>query len=367
MERICARLFAVLLFSLTGAVAGVRADEQPVIRVGSILILSGEGSSWGTAARNGIDMAIERINADGGVLGKRLLASHQDDQGDPKKTIAAFQQLSSVEHVKFIIGPTWSNLGIALIDAAERSKTIVISPSLGMAKFNEANKYLFNTWPHDYVLSESVADYVFKKGYRSVALVGAQHVWVKEQSDAFKRRFTSLGGRIAFETEPLPGSTDVRTDALKIKNTPGIDAVVSTTDGIVIGSLVAKALKEIGVHLPLFSISLDQTAIDAAQGGFEGLEFLTFLTPKADFQQQYEARYKIPIDIGADSAYDAVMMLAKAIADAGSTDADAVAAKLAGVTVYAGESGTLTSDGKRGFSKPYAAKRVVSGKAVDMH
>lgn len=265
--------FILFLFILTSLALMLHrpafADDKEPIQLGTILILSGEGASWGTASANGVSMAVDKINSEGGILGRSLKVVPQDDQGDAKKSITAFRQLTDVYGIKFIIGPTWSNLGLPLIDMAEHAKTIMISPSLGVAKFNESSKFLFNTWPHDSILSEKLAEYVFKKGHRNVALVGAQHVWVQEQTSAFKVRFEKLGGKIAYLTEPLPGSTDLRTESLKIKNNQVIDAVVSTTDGVIIGSLVAKALKELNVKLPLYSITLDQAAIDASQGGLD--------------------------------------------------------------------------------------------------
>jgi branched-chain amino acid transport system substrate-binding protein len=357
---------AFILWVLFIPVASVLAEnDRPPLKLGSILILTGQGSSWGIASKNGIEMAVEKLNSDGGILGRRIEVSHQDDQSNPRNAISAFRQLVDVEKVRFIIGPTWSNSGIPLIQAADKTKTIMISPSLGLAKFNEANKYLFNTWPHDFLLSEQLAEYVFRKGHRNIALVGAEDVWVKEQTDTFKRRFEELGGKIAFLTEPLPGTVDLRTEALKIKNNSEVEAVVSTTDGCIVGSLVAKELKQLGIEVPIFSITLDQSAIDASQGGFEGLEFLTFLTPLAEFQRAYEERFKIPIDIGADSAYDAVMMLAQAISEAGSDDTELVSAKLSAIKEWKGMSGVLKSDGRRGFEKRFAIKKVVNGKPTD--
>ena len=340
---------------------GALAEENP-ITLGSILILTGEGSSWGTAAKNGIDLAVARLNQKGGVLGRRIEVSHQDDHGEPKNSIAAFRHLVDVAKVKFIIGPTWSNLGLPLIEPAERSRTIMISPSLGVATFNEANRFLFTVWPHDIHLSRQLADHVFAKGHRRVALVGAEHVWVKEQSTAFRERYEELGGKVIFFTEPDPGSTDLRSEALKIKGIAGLEAVVSTTDGVLIGSLVAKELLQLGVRSPFYSISLDQAAIDAAQGGFEGMEFLTSFTPSQEFQSAYEDHFKVPIEISADSAYDAVMMLARAISEVGSEDTEEVAKKLSEIKEYKGESGLLHSDGKRGFTKKFALRKVLHGK-----
>jgi branched-chain amino acid transport system substrate-binding protein len=131
------------------------------IKIGSILIESGDGASWGEAARNGMDLAIKEINDQGGVLGKKFVAIHEDDAGDPAKTVSAFRKLTQTDGAKFIIGPSWSKNGDAIKDLI--TNEIVISPSLGNANFNEASKYMFNTWPHDYILSAKLADYVFAK------------------------------------------------------------------------------------------------------------------------------------------------------------------------------------------------------------
>jgi ABC-type branched-subunit amino acid transport system substrate-binding protein len=346
--------------------SSIAAESLPSVRIGAILILTGEGSSWGVASKNGMELAVKDINKAGGILGRPLEVSYQDDRGDPKQTISAFKQLTEVDNIDFIIGPTWSNQGLALVKLADRTQTILISPTLGVAEFNESSEYLFTTWPHDYLLSEKLAEHVYAKGFRSVALVGAEQVWVKEQTQAFKGKFETLGGKIAYITEPLPSTTDVRSDALKIIKTPSIDALVSTTDGIIIGSLIAKVLKESNFSIPMFSITLDQAAIDAAQGGFEGLEFLTCLTPTKDFQKRYETHYKTNIDIGADSAYDAVMLLKNAIESTGSLEPKLVADALARINKLEGVSGTLISDGKRGVIKACRAKKVIDGKPNDL-
>lgn len=84
-----------VFFVVTRACA---ADDK--IAIGSILLLSGEGASWGIAARNGIEMATEEVNSRGGVLGKKLVVNFQDDQGDPRKSISAFNHLVDVAGVR---------------------------------------------------------------------------------------------------------------------------------------------------------------------------------------------------------------------------------------------------------------------------
>jgi|SRR3989344_2598706 len=343
------------------------SNNEKIIEIGSIGILTGEGASWGTAAKNGIDMAVEKINAEGGINGKKLIVNHQDDNSDPKKAVSAFQYLTSVKGIKIIIGPTWSHTGLAILPLILEKEVLVISPSLGVKEFNEASDYIFNTWPHDEILSTNLAELVYKKGHRKVIIIGAEQVWVKDQTKAFTKRFEELGGQVTLTLEPNPAEKTPYTEALKIKEKEDdIDAIVSTTDGILVGVLIAKRIRELGVKLPIYSISLDQATIDASEGAYENLEFLTSLTPDPEFKKEYEEKYNIPLEIGADSAYDAVMLIAQAMKETKSEDPKVLQEYLNKVENYNGISGNLTSDEKGGFTKPFVLNKIVNGKPVDI-
>lgn len=366
-------ILGVVILSLVVILAGCglqNNQNQPAakepIKIGSILILTGDGSSWGNASKNGIDMAIEKINSAGGIDGRMLQVSHQDTPSSDAKTAVSDLQSLLAQGINIIIGPNWSNSGLPLVDLANQNKALIISPSLGKKEFNEGSQYLFNTWPHDFVLSAKMADYVYSKGHRKVAIIAAKDVWVQEQTDAFKKRFEELGGMVAITVEPNPTDINLLPDALKIKNTKGIDAIMSTSDGVGVGAQVMKKVKELGVKLPLYSVTIDENVLAAAKGSYEGMEFYTSLTPIPEFKKAYEEKYKTNIDIGADSAYDAVMMIAEAIKSTKSTDTTVLARYLAGVEEYQGVSGNLFSDGQRGFTKDFVLKKVVDGKIVDI-
>ncbi len=354
-------LFAGFVFTKNNKGSLKNGEE---IKIGSILILTGEGASWGESSKNGIDLAVEEINKDGGINGKKLTVVHEDNASEPKKAISAFNKLTDLDGVKFIIGPNWSNSGLPLVDLAKQKKVVMISPSLGVKDFNEANEYLFNTWPHDFILSRNLADYVYEKGFKNVALFGAQDVWVKDQTKNFKERFEELGGKVSFLYEPNTDQTDVRTEIAKLKNNKSIDAVVMTIDGYSLTDVVAKQLKDLSVKLPIFSITIDKKIIADCQNACEGMTFLTFLTPSKSFEEKYVRKYNREVEIGADSAYDAVMMLAKAMRYTKSEDPDIVSKFISSMTNYDGISGKLVSDGKRAFTKDYLIKIVKNGEPV---
>ncbi len=357
----------ILVVVSTTLLLTINKNEEETIKLGSILILTGEGASWGIAEKNGIDLAIEDINSQGGINGKKLTINHQDDGGDPKTAVSAFNSLNDVSGIDLIIGTTWSRTGLTLINLANENGVLMISPSLGVKEFNEGSKFLFNTWPHDYILSENLADLVFNKGHRRVALIGAKEVWVQDQTNAFKRKFEELGGSIEVLVEPDTNDKTPYSDALKVKEAANsVDAIVSTTDGVLVGVLVAKRIRELGVTLPIYSITLDQNTIDAAEGAYENLEFLTSLTPREDFKQRYESKFGSKIEIGADSAYDAVMLIAQAIKETKSENPEVLQEYLNNLKDYNGVSGNLVADGKGGFTKKFVLKKVINGKPVDI-
>ncbi len=311
-----------------------------------------------------MELAIKEINENGGIDGRPLKGIYEDDGSDPKKSIGAFNKLTGSDGVQFIIGPNWSNTGIALTDLIKQKKVVAISPSLGLKEYNESSDYVFNTWPHDEILSSNLAQYVYDKGYRNVALIGANDVWVKAQTQAFSENFLKLGGKIAFLSELPITQTDVNSEVTKIKNNETIDAVVMTIDGYILTDIFAQRLKEFGVTHPIYSLTVDRHIIDSCEGACEGMTFLTFLTPTTDFEAKYKAAYDREVEIGADSAYDAVMLLAEAFKETNSTDPEQVKVYLGAIKEYDGASGKLISDGKRGFTKPYLIKQVINGVPV---
>ncbi len=366
-------IWGIIVITLL-VIGGIWAAKQPsstvpdgeVIKIGSILILSGEGATWGEATRNGIELAVKEVNARGGIDGKMLEVIYEDDQSQPQRAISAFHKLTDIDGVKFIIGPNWSNTGEALIEPIKQKKVVVISPSLGIPKFNEASEYMFNTWQHDEILSQDLAQYVYDKGHRNVALFSAQQNWVKDQTVAFTTKFTSLGGKVASVYEPVITETNVLTEITKVKNNKAIDAVVMTIDGYSLTNVIAKRLRDLSVNLPIYSITIDRTIIKNCDGACDGMIFLTSLTPTSDFEQKYRSAYGREVEFGADTGYDAVMLLAEAFKETNSTDPDQVQVYLNNIKTYTGASGDLISDGKGAFTKPYKIKKVVNGEPVDI-
>jgi hypothetical protein len=120
-------------------------------------------------------------------------------------------------------------------------------------------------------------------------------------------------------------------------------------------------------HLPflVFEFELLFFALRDPETSLDGLRFLSSLTPSTEFEARYAASYPGQVlDVGADSSYDVVMLLAQAMRETGSEDPAAVAAYIRGLETFKGASGELVFDGQGGVTKEFQEFEVVNGVAV---
>lgn len=351
----------LLMPLLQGCATGQAYKEEP-IKIGAILILTGTGSNWGENSRHGADLAVKELNAQGGVLGRQLEMDYEDNpHDDPASAVTALNSLIARD-VRIITGTTWSTSGLAVAPVACDEKTLMISPTLGMADFNERCDYLQTLWPHDATLSAELGRHIYETGHRRLAILGAQQTWEDEQARAVKKGYEDAGGKtVAFELPP-GDSQDLKTELLRIREAYP-DAVYLQ---LTFQHIAARQLRQMGIEAPIYSVLTDEERITGAQGALEGVTILSSLTPTPEFTQKYKTEYGKEPDIGSDTAYDSVMLIAKAITETKSTDPTLLKDYVRSLKLYAGGSGDLTFDGKGGVTKPFKTLEVQGNKTVEV-
>lgn len=354
-------LLIIIVIAIAGylATVGNRRDsvaknEKTPIRIGTILMLSGIGADYGESSQRGIDLAVKEINSKGGVLGRKVAVTHEDNKGDsPKDAVSAFLKLQS-KGIKLIVGPNWTPSGLALAPMITDTNAILISPSLGSEKFAEAHKNIFNIWPPDKNGTYALAEFMYKKGHRKVAILGSTQVWESDQAHFFKDKFESLGGTVTAFELPNVDNKDLQTEVIKIARSEP-DAVLLTNYGQM--SVAAKRLRVIGSKSPLYAVLMDETTVDQADGALEGVEFVTFYSPTQEFKEKYRKEYGKDARVSADTAYDAVYVIKKAIENAGTSDVEEVQKELSKMQKWSGASGDFKFDEQGGVIKnPYFYK-----------
>jgi branched-chain amino acid transport system substrate-binding protein len=317
-------------------------EESRVIKIGAILGLS---DSYLTPVaedeKRAIDMAIEEVNLKGGINGKNVEIVYQDQQGDnPQGAISAYYKLRG-EGIGLIIGPDATPAAMALAPLVEKDKVVLFAATVGSEKFAPASEYTFCTWPADLENSIALGKHLYSKGFRKIAVLGSQQEWEKTQAEGVKQGFEDAGGKVVVMELPLPTNLDLRSEALKIKNT-NPEVVVFTNYGqIMVGS---KRVRDIGVTVPFYSVVFDDSQIAQAQGALEGTISISSISPSPEFTTKFKEKYSKSPQIGADSAYDAVKILFSAIEKAKSIDPIKVKDELAKIKSWDGASGKLTID-----------------------
>lgn len=329
-----------------------RQQATPVtgepVEIGAIFMLTGISSSWGQHSQQGADLAVEEINAAGGIDGRPLKIAYEDNQGDNAKVaVSAFNKLVN-DGTNIILGTNWTPSGLALAPLACEQNVLMISPTLGVADFNEACDSLFNLWPHDEALHELLGEFVYSQGHRKIAILGTLQEWEKRQAEAVRRGFERAGGEVvAFELARTE-QADLRSEITKLKSS-NPEAVVSTTQSV--ASVASRQIIELGVDVPFFSVFQDRANVEAAQGAFEDVVMITWFNPTEEFQDAFRAQYGVDPDIGSDTSYDAVILLAEAMRATSSTDTVAIKGYINSLDKYEGASGILEFDGKGGVTK----------------
>jgi len=334
---------AILLLMLAGC--GV---EENTVRIGAIFMLSDFAAEWGEQSQMGADLAVKRINENGGINGKTLEIVYEDNQADDSMTtMTVFRRLRSMG-IRIFLGPNWSQSGKAIAPIVCDDDAMMISPSLGVADFNEECDRTFNLWPHDKELSKKLGGELYDQGFRRLAIMGSLQIWENEQAAAVKEGFEGAGGEVvAYEILQM-GQRDLRGEVLKVAEAEP-DAVVFTNAGT--DHITAIRLRELGVPAKFFSVLLDNDRVKAANGAFEETVIISSFTPNDDFRKAFVAEYGEQPDIGSDTTYDAVMLLARAMEETGSEDPEVVSAYINKLDRLKGVSGVMEFDGKGGVNK----------------
>lgn len=351
--RFLSALLAVLCMS-----SPLQADA---LKIGVLLCQTGGCAEWGNAGIQGAKLAIEEINAAGGVRGMPVELFVEDSAEDNLgATISAYRSLRSRD-VGYIVGPTWSPAGNALSPIAKKDPGVVmISPSLGVRDFNEAGENLFNIWPHDEYNARRLASFALEEGLRTIAIMSAQQPWSVMQTKAFREEFEARGGTIVTEESPLPESHDLRIEAARVARS-GADAVLFTCFAEQMGVASAQ-LKKLGFTGKQLSVLMYDSAIETAHGALEGTIYAAHPPAAREFQKKFTERYGVSPGTSADKAYDAVKIIAAAASAAQGSEVTKVRDALAATNHFPGASGEITFTAVRGVRGTPELYQVQSGR-----
>ena len=327
MKKILGILSAAVL-ALT--LASCSKAESNSVKIGGIFPLSGQVAVYGVECKNGVDLAIEEINAAGGINGKPIVLVSEDDEGNPDKTVNAFKKLSTKDGVKVVIGSLTSGCTQAITTLAQASKVVQIAPAATAPAITDAGDFIFRACFIDpfqgTVGGKFAAETLGKK--RAAILYDVGNDYSVGLSDNFKIAFTKAGGSIVSEESYATNDKDFNAQLTKIKNANPDLVYLPDYYGTV--ALIAKQLRAQGIDVPLVGADgwdgLTSNAGDEVLGGYYSNHYAVDSTEPAvkKFVESFRAKYNKDPNSFAALGYDCVYLIRDAIVAAGAEDSIAV-------------------------------------------
>ena len=340
--------------------------ESNTIKIGAVLPLTGEGTpDQGQASQKAILLAIDEINAAGGINGKQVEAIFEDSQCQAQKGVTGIRKLIDVDKVDFIIGDICDSVTAAIMPIAQSNKKILITPGSTSPAISEAGDYIFRFWFSETDLGGMVAEKAYKMGLKKMAILYINNAWGVAQKDGVTIRLEELGGEIVSSQAIDPDNVDYRTELLKAEEKdPQAYYVGLHPNGL---ALSMKQMIEQGIDKQVFShgglVGSTQTL------GLGGDHLEEIMAPfvydsSSDFAENYREKYELEPGITADSAYDAVMVVTSLIEEANTADPSVIKDMLHEVEDYEGASGVITVDENGDVHRPLQMMIVVKGKLL---
>src|SRR6516225_7349085 len=342
------RLF-LLIFGVILAIAG-SAFSQDTIKIGEFGSLTGDNASFGTSQNNGVQMALEEINAAGGVLGKKIDLIVEDNETKQGETTTIVRKLNSQDHVVAIIGEVASSKTLEAAPIAQAAKIPLIATAATNPRVTQVGDYIFRVCFTDDFQAVVIARFVLEKlKLNKIAfMTDVKQDYSVGLTNIAKDYLAKHGATIVKEQSYSSGDKDFRAQLTDLK--AAAPDVIIITGYYPEAALIAKQARQFGIKSTFVGgdgwdgSSLIPVGGKAIEGAYFSNHFSTEdKSPLVqDFVAKYKQKYNAVPDAFAALGYDATKLLADAIKRAGSTDPEKIRAAIQDTKEFPGVSGKIT-------------------------
>lgn len=360
----------VMLFSGCGKPQGDTSGKG-TIAIGEFASLTGKEAAFGQSSHKGTSLAIEELNAAGGLLGRKITFVYEDNRSTPGESATIVKKLITRDGVVAVLGEVASGRSLEAAPICQANKIPMISPSSTNPKVTETGDFIFRVCFIDPFQGTVMAKFARQKvNAKKVAVLSdVAAPYSLGLAQFFKEQFTKDGGEIVSEQKFSSGDKDFKAQLTAIKgaNPEAIFAPCYYTEA----GLIVRQARQLGITVPLLGGD-GWEAPELIQIGGESLEgcfYSTHYSPEdanpavQEFVKKFKAKNggEVP-DAMAALGYDSAMVLAEAIKKAGTTDGAKVRDAIAATKDYAGVTGKTTLDANRNATKPAVILAIKDGK-----
>ena len=295
-------------------------DEETPYRIGVMESLTGPGETYGTVASQAKQMAVDEINAAGGIDGRMLELVVEDSKCGAQDAIAAYKKLTEVEGLKIILGTSCSGAMLGAAPLAEADGTILFSGLASNPDIANAGDYIFRTQISDIQVGIDTGNSLWADGIRTLATITESTDYAEGVRRTSVAQFEERGGKVVAAERYQPDVTDFRSQLAKLF-AANPDALHLAPQSEFSAGTIIKQARELGYEGPIYAetISVGTTALEIAGDAATGMKAITAdLDPDNEKAQQVLANFRdrynyvtLPWHLG--SAYDDVYIAAECL------------------------------------------------------
>jgi branched-chain amino acid transport system substrate-binding protein len=372
-RRAVLALFAAsLTLPFTGCHKSTGSDSAAGdIKVGEFASMTGDTATFGISSDEGAQLALDEINAKGGVLGRKIKLIVEDDRSIADEARTAAEKLINRDKVVALVGEISSSKSIAAAPAAQNAHIPMVSPGSTNPKVTKMGDYVFRACFIDPQQGAAMARFAMEelKLKKFAILYAVNSDYSTGLRDYVKETVQKKGGQVVAEQSYTESKDkDFKAQLTSIKNAE--PEAIFVTGYYTEAGVIAKQARELGITCPLIGgdgWDSDQT-IKIGKQAVEGCYFANHYSPDEQrpevqaFVSAYKARFKGKIpDAMAILGYDSMKLLADAITRAGSTDGAKIRDALAATKDFPGAAGAITIDADRNANKPIVIVKIDQG------
>ena len=345
-------------------------NKQEKIKVGALLSLSGDIAEYGQRVKKGIDLAVEEINAQGGINGQKIEIIYEDTKGYPKDGVNGAQKLAANKDIHIIIGTISSSVTLAVEPITTENKVLLFSPAASSPKLSGISKYFFRNWTSDDLEAAVLADYTFDTlRIKDVAVIYVNNDYGIGLSNRFKERFEGLGGTIhTMETYPQ-NENNFKPQLAKIKKyNPSAIYLAGYHREM---AYATKQIREIGMNCQILGDAdygvqeLLQITGKSSEGAIFSIPGTDFFDKDTPFLQRFIDKYDTTPSVFEANGYDVVYILKQAIENVG-LNTDDISNYISSIKDYNGASGLQSYTKEGDVVKPIFIKQVNNNQFIKL-
>ncbi len=333
--------------------------------------MTGGQATFGQSTDNGIRLALEEINAAGGLNGKPIRLITYDDKGDAREAGAAVTRLINRDGVTAVLGEVASSLSLAGAPICQENGVPMISPSSTNPDVTEKGDKIFRVCFIDpfqgWVVAKFARENERVKANKAAILFDQVNAYSVGLRDVFEKAFTEMGGQITTKQAYQEGDQDFSAQLTAIRSSQP-DVVFIPGYYTDVGNIAIQARK-LGIDVPLVggdgwdSSKLAEIGGKAIEGTFYSNHYShQDPSPRVqDFIRKYKEKHHETPDGLAALGYDAARILYEAMSRAKSLGGDAIAAELAATKDFDGVTGRISIDAQRNAVKPAVMLEMKDG------